>query len=548
MSATVTIKDDTLTTLKVTDTLTAEDAVIEGDLLVLGTITPTVPGTVSLTGPLNTTWDPLTVTNLIATDTVTADDIVAETLSLDDPAIINNNLELNTTDIWSLTPLVSTVHSALHVQSDIDGASGTGLDDSTLKVSCQRSTSIDTDTIAADVTAVFNAAANIAPTRAFTATKSTVSNRPGTGTLDGFTKALYANIDHLSAGTIVDARAVHALVSNSGGGTMTSAVALDAAIENTIAGTLINSAVGARVAITNNSTGAMTAQEGISVAYNNLNTSVSNANSVVGLNVGGPTASWSAGTNAVIDSKGILIGSSCNVGNIHHAIYVSDAAGALRTSGRKKRYRVLATLASDVLTADDDIVYVDSSVTTALTLPALADVDETVLQVRNTGSTNVTLNTAGGGDLILGIGTGTAASSIVILGQTAGTFQATSTGNWIAVQLASSVTETGDRRNYRVLNTLATEAVVTSDAMLYIDSNIVSQVDLLALPTATLTGIDGNVLDIVNDGPNPVTVNADGVDLIKPLGGGASAGTVALGAYGRVVLQATVGIWRQVIG
>lgn len=547
MSSDRNINDGKFSTMRVDGDSTLQSVVVEGNLTVNGIISPYVPGSLDLGNvPLTTLLNPLSVNSIVANISSDLAAATIDTLTLTNPDITNTTSLDNTSD---LTSPFSTSHTVMHLISEVDGATPT----SGLKVTTNRTDQCTDVTYGADIVAALQTVDGASSD--FIGTRSTVYNASGTNSMTGTTIGLQGRIQNFSDGGITDARAGDFLIQNenTGSSNITTAVGVSSRLRNTLAASTMNTAIGYNCEMTNNTSGKMLGVECIRMKYTNLNSTVPNANYVWGVNIGGSTSPWSSsGAGSITESKAIVIGSSSAVGTDAWSLYCENGSGSIRSSSRKKRYRVISAPASSTISVHDEIIYVQSPVV-SLTLPALPTVagkgsDELQIQIRNLSSSDVTISTAGGGDTIQAIGTATATTSVTLLAQTAGTFQSTSLGKWVAIQLASSTASTGNRQNYRVLTTPATVTQLSSDSYLYVDSNTVSQVNLLPLPTIALQTIDRNVLVISNDGPNPLTVQADtGVpDLIKPVGGGANVGSLVVAAYNTLTLHATTSVWRQV--
>lgn len=538
-------KDGRYTTMNVSGQTTCDDLVVDGTLYINGDVQGIIPDTIN-TGniPFITSWNPFQVTSFICNSTAELGPTMIESLTLDTPNVVSGSTSTNTYEVYAATTLPTT-HSIAHF-IEKNAVSGTTTPVHATKSSVSRNTQCNQDTIALDANASFSGIDGVALNKLFVASRSTVTNNVGTNKMQGSTIASYNKIENQSTGGITDARAGYFWINNNyagGSESIQTGIGVHARLQNNLASSTFTNAKGIYVDLVNNATGKMLNVEGATIQYQNLNGTVPNTNYVWGINLGGGSTPWSASTG-ISSSRGINIDSSTAVGTDYWSIYCENGAGSIRSSGRKKRYRIISAIGPDTtITKDDEILYVQSPVT-GVTLPALPTVaglstDESTIQIRNLSSSNVTVNASA----IQAIGTSSTTTSVVLLPQTAGTFQATTLGSWIAVQLASTSTITGNKQNYRIV----TAAVVTqesTDSIMYMDSNTVTQYNLLALPTLALSGIDRNILELVNEGPNDISIVADGADLVKPTGGGASVASVLLPAYTTLKLQATINDWR----
>ena len=529
------IVDYTCNTLTVIDAMTTGDVTITGDLLVLGTISPAIPNTLPLIGPMPTTWNPLTATSLVITANATVNDLVVSTFALVSPNVINNTNVLNSKNYSDIS---DTLHSVLHLQSTIPGTTVSGNIDNTLKVTCTRTgaTQLETAAVTADVVYASNSACS--------------SDLIGMRTTVGNT--LNANI---TAGTVSGGVCT---VQNLGAGVIQSAVSGNFQMLNTTVGAIIAGAVikseyinssnpdylavtqackGVYSVITNNVSGKIHTAECITCVYNNYNTSVSNAVNVVGLNIGGLTSTWAPVIGSPIqNSYGILMGASTRVGVNHTAMYIQNGAGCIRSAGRKKRYRSITT-GPAVMTVDDEHIIVDTTTVSALTLLSLVSVPEMVITVRNDGPGSL-LITAAFGDLISPLSSGSDTASLTLLSRCSMTLQAASV--WKVLHKTNSEVFLGDKVVYRVSNTLATDNILQTDSVIYVDSLVVT---LLILPTLS-ANTNQNMYIIRNEGPNSVSLNTSSGNTISLLSAGPNVTTMTIPSYSILRLQALTSVWK----
>lgn len=531
------ILDYTCNTLSVLDSMSVGDTIINGNLTIVGTVSPAIPNTLPLTGVLPTTWDPLSVTSLLVSANADFDTISAVSLNITDPNIINNNNVLNTKNY---TDVSNTLHSTLHLQSTIPGDNATGNIDNTLKVTCIRDAATQLATVGINTDVAYtSSSAYTSQTLAGTCT--TLTNA-----LNGsiYSNVVYGNkviTQNLGAGVIQDLRSGYFGMLNTTVGGITSGTVIHSEYINSSNPDylgVVQTCNGIKSTITNNVNGKITTANCMSCVYNNYNVAVSNATTVTGLNIGG----WAAVIGSpIVTSYGILLDSSVRVGVTHTAIRVNNGAGATRTSGRQKRYRAVS-VAPGLMTVDDEHIIVDSTSVPSVTLLALASsgVQEMTITIRNDGPNNLVI-LAAFGDLISPLSAGSDTSSVTILAKCSVTLQATTTV-WKVLHQTNATVSSGHKIVYRVSNTLATDNILQIDSIVYVDSLIVS---LLILPTLS-TDTNQNVYTIRNEGPNSVSLNTSSGNTISPLSAGPAVTTMVIPSYTILRLQAITSVWKVI--
>jgi len=529
------IVDYTCNTLTVLDTMTTGDVTIGGDLLVLGTISPAIPNTLPLTGALPTTWNPLTATSLVITGNATVNDLVVSTFALLSPNVINNTNVLNSKNYNDVS---NTLHSVLHLQSTIPGTTLSGNIDNTLKVTCTRDAATQLETVGITTDLVYSTSS--ACSANLTGARTTVSNTLNANVTAGITAGNVCTVQNLGAGVIQDTRSGYfRLLNTTVGALIAGTVMYSEYINNSNPDYLAvtQSCKGVYSVITNNASGKINTAECMTCVYNNHNTSVSNAVNVVGLNIGGLSSTWaSVSGSPVQNSYGILMGASTRVGVNHHAMYIQNGAGSIRSAGRRKRYRTVTT-APAVMTVDDEHLIVDTTSVPTLTLLSLASVPEMVITVRNDGPNSLVV-TAAFGDLISPLSSGSDTASITLLSRSSMTLQAASV--WKVIHKTNAEVTLGDKVVYRVSNTLATDSILQTDSILYVDSLVVT---LLILPTLS-ANTNQNLYTIRNEGPNSVSLNTSSGNTISLLSAGPNVTTMTIPSYSILRLQAITSVWK----